>query len=97
MVVTSVVSLSVCHLSHVRSQKLSEIGTKFHCLCMKSGLPSKNLMLDFAPEVAKYPRSSHKLQNSPKLGSRQLSEISMEFRHRVAEEEYNVRFCTGSS
>jgi len=39
----------VC-LSHIRSQILSEIG-------VKSGSQSKNMTSDFAPEVAKYPKS----------------------------------------
>ena len=49
---------SVC-LSCVRSQKLSEIGTKFCHLYRKLGLSSKNMMSDFATEVAKYPKSSY--------------------------------------
>jgi len=53
----------------VTSQKLSEIGAKFHRLYRKSGSPSKNVTSDFAPKVAKYPKSSHKLQNSAKWGS----------------------------
>jgi len=61
------VCLSVC-LSRVRSRKLSDIGAKFRHLCRKLGSPSKNMTLDFAPEVDKYPKSSLKLQNSPKWG-----------------------------
>jgi len=57
--------LSVC-LSHLRSRKLSEIGAKFHYHCRKSGLPSKNMKSDFAPEVARYLKSSPKPQNSAK-------------------------------
>jgi len=52
------ICLSVC-LSPIRSRKLSEIGAKFHHLCRKLGLPSKNMTSDFAPEVAKYPKSSY--------------------------------------
>ena len=78
-IVASII-LSVVCLSRVRCKKLSEIGAKFHCLCRKSGLPSKNMTSDFAPEVAKYPKSSPKLQNSPKLGSQSLSEcVSLSF------------------
>ena len=39
-----------------------------------SGSLSKNMTPDFAPEVAKYPKSSRKPQNSPKWGSRYLNE-----------------------
>ena len=48
----SVCFLSVC-LSRIRSRKLSVVGAKFCYLCRKSGSPSKNTMLDFAPKVAK--------------------------------------------
>jgi len=53
-----------CRVSHVRSQKLSEIGAKVHHLYRKLESPSKKMMSDFAQEVAKYPKSSSKLQNS---------------------------------
>jgi len=49
----SICRLSVC-LSRVRSCKLSEIGAKFYQLYRKSGSASKNMTLDFAPDVAKY-------------------------------------------
>jgi len=39
--------------------KLSKICAKFCHLYRKLGLPSKNMMSDFAPEVAKYPESSY--------------------------------------
>ena len=52
-------------LSHVRSRKLSETGAKFHPFYRKLGSPSKNLMSDFAVEVAKNPKSSLKPLNSP--------------------------------
>jgi len=35
----------VCCLSRVRSQKLSEIGAKFHRVYRKLGLPSTNMIL----------------------------------------------------
>jgi len=65
----SSVCLPVVRLSRVRSPKRSEIGTKFRQLYRKSGSPSKNMMSNFAPKVAKYPKSSPKLQNSPKWRS----------------------------
>jgi len=52
------IRLSVC-LSLIRSQKLSKIGANFHHLYRKSGSPSKNVMSDFALEVAEYPKSSY--------------------------------------
>jgi len=58
--------LSSACLFRVRSRRLSEIGAKFRRLFRKSGSPSKNMTLDFAPEVAEYPESSPKPQNSPK-------------------------------
>ena len=58
-----------CHLclSCIRSQKLSKISAKFCRLHRKLGLPSKNMMSYFAPEVAKYSKRSPKpkiVQNS---------------------------------
>jgi len=55
--------LSLC-LSHDRSWKLSEMGVKFRHLYRKFGLPSKNMMSDFAAEVDKYPKTSPKPQYS---------------------------------
>ena len=73
-------SLFVICLSRVRSRKLSEIGAKFHRLYRKSGLPSKNMTSDFAPEVVKYPKSRPTLQNSQKecasLLSRSVSDAA---------------------
>ena len=37
---------------------------KFRRFCRKLGSLSKNIMSDFAPEIAKYPQSSPKPQNS---------------------------------
>jgi len=54
---------SIC-LSRVRSRKINEIGAKFSHLYRKSGSPSKNITSDFAPEMAKHPKSSPKSQNS---------------------------------
>jgi len=67
--VCHVCHLSVC-LSRIRSQQLSETGAKFCCLYRKSGSPSKSMM----SELATYPKSNSKSQNSPKWGSRLLSE-----------------------
>jgi len=39
---------------------------KFRRLYTKFESRSKNMMSDFAPEVGKYLKSSHKPQNSPK-------------------------------
>jgi len=50
---SSVVCLSSICLSRIRSWNLSEIHAKFCHLYRKSGSPSKNMMSDFAPEVAK--------------------------------------------
>ena len=52
---------SVClsfFLPCVRSQKLSEIGAKFHHIYKKSELLSKNMTSEFVPEIAKYLKSS---------------------------------------
>jgi len=69
-VAASVVCLSVPRqISKPKRRKLSEIGAKFRRLYTKSGSPSKNMTSDFAPEVAKYLKSSSKTQNSPKWGS----------------------------
>jgi len=57
---SGLLSISVICLSHIRCQKLSKISAKFHCLYRKSGSLSKNMMSDFAPEVAKYTKSSPK-------------------------------------
>ena len=57
--------LSVC-LCRVRSRKLSKIGVKFRRLYRKLRSPNKNMMPDFAPEVAKYSKSSPKPPNIPK-------------------------------
>jgi len=46
------VCLSVC-LSRVRSRKLRDIRAKFYYPYEKSGLESKNMTSDFAPEMAK--------------------------------------------
>jgi len=51
---------SVC-LSRIRFRKLSKIGVKFCHLYKKSGLLRKNTTSDFAPEVAKYPKSNPKI------------------------------------
>ena len=61
---------SVCRLSlsRVRSRKLGEIGAKFRHLCRKSGSS------DFAPEVAKYPKSSLKL----KIAQNSLAPLAMQ-------------------
>jgi len=40
------------------------MGAKFHHLYRKLGSPSKNMMSDSALEVAKYPKTSPKPQNS---------------------------------
>jgi len=63
-------NLSVVCLSRVRSRKLSKIDAKFRNIYRKSGSPTQNMTSDFTPEVAKYPKSSPKFQNSPKLGCR---------------------------
>jgi len=52
-----VICLSSVCLSHIISWKLSEMGMKFHHPYRKSGSGSKNMTLDFAPEVAKYPKT----------------------------------------
>jgi len=52
---SSTVCLSVC-LFRIRSRKLREIRAKFHCPYKKSGLESKNVTSDFAPEVARSPK-----------------------------------------
>jgi len=44
----------ICHLSVPHQKNLSEIGAEIRHIYRKSGSPSKNMMLDFAPEVAKY-------------------------------------------
>jgi len=49
--------LSVVCLSHVRSRKLGEIGVNFRHPHRKTRSESKNMMSDFAPEVAKYPQT----------------------------------------
>jgi len=72
LVAASVVLSSVC-LSHVRSRKLCEIGEKVHRLYRKLGLTSKNMMSDFALEVAKYRKSSPKSQNIQKYRANLLS------------------------
>jgi len=68
-VAASVVCLSTCP-SHVRSRKLHDIHAKFRHSHGKSGSPSKNMTSDFAsdfaPELAKYTKRSHKPQNSAK-------------------------------
>ena len=46
---------------------------KFRHIYRKSGLPSKNTMSDFASEVAKYPESSPKPENSAKYCASVLS------------------------
>ena len=48
----------------IKSRKLSETGGKVHHFYRKSGSPSKNMMSDFALEVAKYPKSSPLAQNN---------------------------------
>ena len=55
---------SVCRLSRVRSRKLSKIGAKFYRLYGKSASPSKNMTSDFAPQLARYPKSNPKPPNS---------------------------------
>jgi len=74
----------VC-LSCIRSRKLSELDTKFCCLYRKLRSPSKNMTSDFAPEVAKYPKSSPKPQNSRKWGSWQLSKCVSLLFHSISD------------
>jgi len=40
-------------------------------------------MLDFVPEVAKYPKSSHKPLSSPKWGSQKRCKICTKFRRLI--------------
>ena len=49
---------SVCPASDFE-KKLRDIGAKCRHLCRKSGSRSKNTTSDFAPKVAKYPKSSY--------------------------------------
>jgi len=56
--------LLIACLYRVISQKRSELGAKFRHLYMKLGSESKNMMSDFASEVAKYPQ---KLATTPKI------------------------------
>jgi len=48
------VAVFVVCVFRIRSCKLSEVGMNFCHLCRKLGSPSKNMMSDFALEVAKY-------------------------------------------
>jgi len=61
------ICLSVClssvSLSRVRSRKLRTIRAKFRHPYKQLGLESKNIMSDFASEVAKYPKNSQIAQN----------------------------------
>lgn len=43
------------------SRQVSDAGVKFH-LYRKSGSPTKNITLDFAPEVVIYPKSNSEIQ-----------------------------------
>jgi len=54
---------SVC-LSRIRPWKLSKTDAKFHHIYRKSGSLSTNMMSDFAPEIAKYHKSSPNPPNS---------------------------------
>ena len=45
----------------------------------KPGSPRKNMMPDFTPERAKYPKSSPKPRSSPKWGSQKLHKICTKF------------------
>jgi len=60
-----------CRLSLCRGSdlwKLNMMGEKFGRLYRKSESPNKNMTSDFPPEVAKYPKSSPKPPNTPKMG-----------------------------
>jgi len=46
------VAASVCGLSVPSDLETGEIGAKFRHLCRKSESESKNMMLDFAPELS---------------------------------------------
>ena len=69
----SIIRLAHCkYKSHLYSRRVcptsdlknKAIGTKFCRLHKKSESPSKNMMSDFAPEIAKYPKSSSKPQKT---------------------------------
>jgi len=53
-------------VSRLISKTKRGIDAKFRHFCRKSGSPSKNMTSGFPPEVAKYPKSSRKHQNSSK-------------------------------
>jgi len=69
----------VCRLSLcVRSRKLSDIGMKFRHLYCKLGSLSKNMTSDFAPEVAKYSKSTPKPQNFGRVWAYCFTPLAMQ-------------------
>jgi len=57
------VAVSVIYLSHVTSWKLCEIRAKFCHPYKKLGSEGKNMTLDFALEIAKYPQNPQIAKN----------------------------------